>query len=1127
MRRLLSKLSKEERVQFEREYFARSKRQVRGSLALGAVTFSLFRLRPLLSTARIVWWSIAVTLMAWPRVSAEFLGEIEIPQVTDVREVKIPPRLSVLTPDENGWLKIGGEYQDWQSPGQVFTLQRSSDLVRWDTAAVLLRTPFQYSDPLANGNAPGFYRMLLTNKAETNDWTNLAGLGEGPFFHAAECATKNPLRWAKFVIDLQEPHRVYFQNVSKHLLHYDFAVNRLPRFSGMSPQQFTEISMRRANQQAMVGAVLAPYYTREFGIQILGQDPYPPELIASVFKVVRSVVANSEDARAIYLPSYEQEQTAWENQNYFATQGIEIATVDRWGGEVSNVYSSGWAVGRLKFIPAAEIVAAYADGRLGPADILLTDRIPAEVPYVAGVISLAPATPNSHVAILAQSYDVPFVYVAEPSEQSRVKELGGHEVMLRTGARLNEGKISIVDLGEAIDPGLKEDILALKKAPPLNIQGKERYGSIHAATENLTRSDVRYFGGKAANFGLLRRVIPENAPEAIAFSFDLWDGFMDQVLPSGGTLRSEIGRRLGSFSYPANMTALRTEIGAIKELITKTARFSNDQQAAVLLALERFDKQRNIRFRSSTNVEDTEQFTGAGLYDSYSGCAADDLDLDGLGPSLCDPTESNERGVFRAIQKVYASFYNENAFLERLRHGVDESKVGMALLVHHSTPDEFELANGVADLTYTRSGTFIYVAGKLVTQAGAVSVANPEGGARAEVVYFSYSNSLTNVNFSDPSSLVPLGTKVMHWPGDYEKMAGMLAKSAVAYGELDPTRAGFRLDFEYKKVAGGALRVKQIREIPVADPTGKVATFLLSEPQEFYPLGNVFSMHRLKSRWVLASKKVGIRSNDLAEGLYNSIDVEYRDGDNSRKLAGSPESWPGARDSIAVADGQVVVTNTWSGGEESETLQFSLITKLPQSVYATESPMLTLKEAVLEYRANYREPVPMIDQFTGTTTVTNDTVQLLPVKWSGTNFRQDWLHATNSVFKISGTYEMLDLLDIYSKAPANPECDLFGPKESYAFAGRTGAVTIEGLLTEPLQLTSDLSQTYLQTGRFGHDFVQNAIFEPWLEPGISDELKEELTRRNIRLLHYYSFYFGRSEERWRILGLDGKFREYP
>ena len=34
--------------------------------------------------------------------------------------------------------------------------------------------------------------------------------------------------------------------------------------------------------------------------------------------------------------------------------------------------------------------------------------------------------------------------------------------------------------------------------------------------------------------------------------------------------------------------------------------------------------------------------------------------------------------------------------VERLRLGVDESQVGMAVLVHYSFPDEIEMANGVA-----------------------------------------------------------------------------------------------------------------------------------------------------------------------------------------------------------------------------------------------------------------------------------------------------------------------------------------------------------------------------------------------------------------------------------------------
>ena len=95
-----------------------------------------------------------------------------------------------------------------------------------------------------------------------------------------------------------------------------------------------------------------------------------------------------------------------------------------------------------------------------------------------------------------------------------------------------------------------------------------------------------------------------------------------------------------------------------------------------------------LRFRSSSNAEDSQDLTGAGLYDSFSGCIADDTDGDNQGPSHGDPNEPEERGVLRAIEKVFASFYNENAWLERLRHGVPEQDTGMAVLVHQNFPDQ-------------------------------------------------------------------------------------------------------------------------------------------------------------------------------------------------------------------------------------------------------------------------------------------------------------------------------------------------------------------------------------------------------------------------------------------------------
>src|SRR4030042_1584387 len=186
------------------------------------------------------------------------------------------------------------------------------------------------------------------------------------------------------------------------------------------------------------------------------------------------------------------------------------------------------------------------------------------------------------------------------------------------------------------------------------------------------------------------------------------------------------------------MDGLVDDLAEIRDIFRdeRSTQFSPELQSAILDALVAFgfDPAKQIRFRSSTNVEDSEQFPGAGLYDSYSGCLADDLDGDGSGPCTCDPAEKKERGVFRAIRRVFASLYNDNAFLERLKHDVNEAQVGMALLVHHSYPDEIELANGVATMERVDGSSWTV---NLVSQKGAVSVTNPPMDAVPEEVTIS------------------------------------------------------------------------------------------------------------------------------------------------------------------------------------------------------------------------------------------------------------------------------------------------------------------------------------------------------------------------------------------------------
>jgi hypothetical protein len=90
--------------------------------------------------------------------------------------------------------------------------------------------------------------------------------------------------------------------------------------------------------------------------------------------------------------------------------------------------------------------------------------------------------------------------------------------------------------------------------------------------------------------------------------------------------------------------------------------------------------------------------------------------------------------------------------------------------------------------------------------------------------------------------------------------------------------------------------------------------------------------------------------------------------------------------------------------------------------------------------------------------------------------------------------------------------------------GGAGESRIEGLLSQPLVLRGYYSQTLWVHGRTGHEHIEELILDPWLEPGLADDVKAELTARNIRLISFYSYYFGGGSQTVTVLGLDNVFR---
>ena len=1014
-----------------------------------------------------------------------------------VLEINGAPGLHLTSIQSNGWVRIYGE----EETAAVHTLEASSNLVHWKAIAVLHGFSFEFADPVSHHFANRFYRLATSPLTHTNDWKNQIK-GPGTSLSGSPDPFFNRKNWIKFAILIDDPTRVYYAHGSNYSFHYDFATRRLAPFTGLEASEFDRLSLYNDGREVMLGAIILPppLGIPEFAVQFVSHDPLPRELVKDLFELVKSTVIGPSDLRAFYLPTYEQRLAAEKDRPWLESNGVPFP-VDRWSMR-DECYSLGWAIGTLKFFPATEVDAAYADGRLLPDDILLTDAVPSEMPYLAGIITFSPTTSGSHVAILAQTYGVPFGYLTDPAQRARALELAGQEVAFQCPI--------LFPLASSLDPALKSEILGLKNPPPIHLAPTAHFGGYSAPVDDLTPADIRFFGGKAANYGLLRRTIPSNAPVAIAISFDLWNEFMAQTLPGGMTLRQEISNRLAGLTYPADIPAIKGNLAAIRSLIRSGTQFTTNQEQAVISALGVFDSRRNIRFRSSTNVEDTENFTGAGLYDSYSGCLDDDLDGDAAGPSHCDPTEDDERGVFRAIRRVYASFYNDNAYLERLRRGVDENSVGMALLVHHSTPDIFEMANGVAKVTSSIPNwtTNRISTVRLTTQKGAVSVANPDASSLPEVVA-ALSDGPTLVSHS---TLLPIGAYVLEWPTDYRSFGQLLGSVADAYGRMT-AKNSFVLDFEYKKVEPGHLEVKQVRELPPPNTNGLPAQYLIDSPVVLVPHQavetDVFAAHRLKSRWTVRTRNMRVDSTNLASTFLREVTIEHLNGDRVETLSARVEDLPGFSSSLFVLDGFSYAMNSWrmATADGMATIEMRNMFSGPSQLKAISQPLIGVRSFYLS--ATYDQPVPP-PRRGSTSWRTNEGI------WFGTP--TDVRHVPNlrriahaATFYLNGrTFTISTSSDQGIEGGDNPW--LVGNFQT----------RIDGLTSQPILLTNFFSQT---TANFHVSSVHAYIFEPRLEPGMPQSNLEELGVLDIRMFCFHSA--GDREPTLEVRGAAGEFRTVP
>jgi pyruvate,water dikinase len=632
-----------------------------------------------------------------------------------------------------------------------------------------------------------------------------------------------------------------FQNTRRYSWHLQF-LQSLPMYAGLSFDGYTALVTRKSSRQLWAGGLktwptVAHPISHKPGIisfSIYGDaGSVDPAAITLVFSKL-SACAPFTSGLLVFVPDTpELEALIRQLGQQLIAAGIPcLLSSDLISGGTFLPHANGEGYGTLRITPKGNALGEY-----GPHDVMVVESAPNDISIVAGLITKNAQNDLGHVNLRLGEKHIPNVTIPGIYEASWAQVLDGYMVHIVVAADRFVLEPATLSDAEAFWAAHRPQV----RSPVANLS----VATLSSFTD-LRAQDADAFGVKSANLAEIQHVLPQtNRNDGFAIPFARYQAFMhDNGLDTTVNALAVDPRMRTDAAYTRSMLkGLRRRIkegafsaGLLADLVT-TIRSTLGEGALG----------QRLRFRSSTNVEDLDSFTGAGLYDSKTGCYADEVAGNPDGPSLClgaserDSLEAElaarraeqsahpdrtwlaaiigdleqdlteEKPLTDAIRKVWASLWNEAAFDEREYYGIDHRLAQMGIAVTFSFVNERASAVAVTNLQ-VHDGLPLY---RLNSQAGTESVVEPEDPtAVAELLTFRRTGEppvATDIRVLVYSNRVAEGAMV--WPDsalqEVSRLLFLLHDhfAAKVYATLNP----LRLDVELKLSSEGSVVVKQAR----------------------------------------------------------------------------------------------------------------------------------------------------------------------------------------------------------------------------------------------------------------------------------------------------------------------------
>lgn len=574
----------------------------------------------------------------------------------------------------------------------------------------------------------------------------------------------NNFQAVKFTIkNLVSGQPIYFQNTSKYPYHINFLKSELPEYKLMSLEEYTRAifgvaggppkelsggtlmysSSYKITADGPSGAIGFDYYMGDEGSPLTGDVVIKNfDYIKAAYQKLTATIPFVGGRIGPFLPPALRFNNAkmialFKEANIPILWQTESVLKQFYGLENANeqVLNPGVSYGVLKRMSPQELAKAVVSFK----DILVLTKLPLDLPVVGGTITEELQTPLSHVNIAARNRGTPNMMLVNAGNDARVKDLFGKLVRFET----KDGAFSLreVSLDEA-------NAFWRDSRPKLYTPEHDDQATGLIDFDKLAFADSKFVGVKAANLAEIYHVLGSSglAPKGFGVPFSYYLNFMqssqvDSSLCTQAKADCPTSGRAAAVCEKAYQLCNNFSHGGAEKLTDYVSRVISDKGfnsdsllrdaalhgirfhmthipvsrdfAALLdnhiVALFGSAK---IKLRSSTNSEDLPNFSGAGLYDSFSGYGSGAKHL-----------------AHEQIRLTWASVWNYRAFEERSYWNIDHMNVRMGVAVQISYEDE--VANGVliTQNIANPSEPGMYVN----AQKGDGSVTKPENGELPEI----------------------------------------------------------------------------------------------------------------------------------------------------------------------------------------------------------------------------------------------------------------------------------------------------------------------------------------------------------------------------------------------------------